>query len=113
MSTDTWRDPEGFGRNIEVSPDVWSAKGPDDEDHSIHCSFIYLRGILPCDCDATRKRFGVDHTGQQTRWYPRWMRWQTVRSSGLRHQRPIEWPVTGPDGEPWVPGVDFNDGRSE
>lgn len=102
MSNDTWRDSEGFGRAVEVEPRVWSAKGPDNEDHAARCSFIFYRGILPCSCDATRKR--------HSDWWHRWMRWQQARSANIiRHQWPLKWPVDGPDGDPWVPGVDFND----
>jgi len=100
-NTDTWRDSEGFGRDIEVSPGTWSAKGPDNEDHAIHCLFIAHKGILPCTCDATRKEF--------SQWWKRWLRWQKARSVYYVTQRPMPWPITGPDGDPWVPGIDFND----
>lgn len=106
---DTWRDSEGFGRDVEVEPRVWSVKGPDNEDHAVGCAFIVQRGILPCSCDATRKRFGKDEHGEPTRWFERWVRWQKARSVAYATNRPMKWPVTGPDGEPWVPGVDFND----
>ena len=109
MSRDTWRDSEGFGRDVQVSPGTWSAIGPDDLDHSIYCEFITCKGVLPCDCDATRKRYGRDHEGKATEWYPRWLRWQRARSLNILRSSLVKWPVTGPDGEPWVPGVDFND----
>ena len=108
-NTDTWRDSEGFGRDIEVSPGTWSAKGPDNEDHAIHCGFIVWRGIVPCGCDATRKEFGRDHEGNRTYWFQRWLRWQKARSVAYATQRPMPWPITGPDGDPWVPGIDFNE----
>lgn len=101
MTRDTWRDAEGFGRDVQVSPGVWSAIGPDDEDHAIACEFITTKGVLPCNCDQTRKK--------HTEWWRRWLRWQQVRVHNHRAVRPIQWPVTGPDGYPWVPGVDFND----
>lgn len=108
MSRDTWRSPEGFGRPQEFEHGTWSQIGPDNEDHAIHCGFIVQRGILPCDCDATRKRFAQTSEGKGI-WYSRWLRWQIARVSPVQFPRPIKWPVTGPDGEPWVPGVDFND----
>jgi hypothetical protein len=108
-NTDSWRDSEGFGRDIQVSPGVWSVKGPDNEDHAVGCAFIVQRGILPCSCDATRKRFGRDHKANLTHWFERWLRWQKARSVAYATQRPMPWPVTGPDGDPWVPGIDFND----
>lgn len=101
MTRDTWRDREGFGRDKEVSPGVWSAVGPDEQDHSIHCAFITLRGILPCECDATRRRF--------SEWHHQWLRWATVRTYTSRTSPLVKWPVQGPDGDWWVPGVDFND----
>ena len=109
-NTDSYRDSEGFGRDIQVSPGVWSVKGPDNEDHAVGCAFIVQRGVLPCSCDATRKRFGRDHENNLTRWFERWLRWQKARSANiLRDSWPLKWPITGPDGDPWVPGVDFND----
>lgn len=108
-NTDTWRDSEGFGRDIEVSPGVWSTIGPDNEGHAIHCEFISNKGILPCSCDATRKMFGKDHEGNHTHWLERWARWQKARVANYVTVRPMPWPVTGPDGDPWVPGIDFND----
>ena len=110
MARDTWRNAEGFGRPEEIGPDVWSAVGPDSEDHSIHCSFIYRQGILPCDCDATRSRFATTAEGKGI-WYQRWVRWQTARSSRFRTGKLIKWPVTGPDGDAWIPGIDFHDDK--
>lgn len=101
---DNWRDTEGFGRDIEVSPGTWSAKGPDDEDHAIHCDFIKHKGILPCSCDFTRR--------VMTWWWQCWLRWQKARvnryhSTAARDRVP--WPIKGPDGDPWVAGIDYND----
>lgn len=110
MSKDTYRDREGFGRPEHVGEGTWSQVGPDEEDHAIHCTFIARRGIMPCSCDATRRQFGKDQHGERTLWFERWARWQMARSANiLREQWPLKWPVKGPDGEPWVPGVDFND----
>lgn len=98
----SWRNPEGFGRPVEVSPDVFSVAGPDDLEHAVPCDFIVERGILPCSCDATRKRYSW--------WWKCWFRWQEVRV--MNQARPsyrIKWPVHGPDHEPWVPGVDYDD----
>jgi len=109
VSRDTWRDSEGFGRSVEVEPRVWSVVGPDNEDHAPGCMFIYKRGVLPCSCDATRKQYGKDQHGEYTHWHKRWVRWQKARVANYVTKRPMPWPVTGPDGDPWVPGVDFND----
>jgi hypothetical protein len=100
-NNDTYRDYEGFGKPVEVEPRVWSSKGPDNEDHATGCTFIAVRGILPCTCDATRKEY--------SEWWKRWLRWQGARSVAYETMRPMPWPITGPDGEPWVPGIDFND----
>lgn len=109
MVRDTWRDTEGFGRPVEVEPRVWSQIGPDDEDHGINCEFIWHKGILPCTCDATRKPFGKDVNGDRTYWYQKWLRWAAVRAYHSRTSPLVKWPVEGPDGDWWVPGVDFND----
>lgn len=109
MTRDTWRDPEGFGRDVEVEPRVWSAIGPDNEDHAINCEFIDYRGILPCTCDATRKRFGKDENGERTYWLEQWLCWATARARYTRDSPLVKWPVEGPDGDWWVPGIDFND----
>lgn len=101
MTRDTWRNFEGFGRGIEVSPGVWSTVGADEEDHARLCEFITTGGVLPCNCDYTRRK--------HTEWWNRWLRWQRVRCENRTAERPLKWPVTGPDGYPWVPGVDFND----
>lgn len=101
--TDTYRDSEGFGRPVEVEHRVWSVKGPDNEDHAQGCMFIQRKGILPCSCDATRKEYML--------WWYRWLRWQQARVSPANVERPIKWPVAGPNGsgEQWIPGIDFND----
>lgn len=100
------RDEEGFGRSVQVTPAVFSAKGPDEEDHSSGCDFILHKGITPCSCDATRMRYSW--------WWQCWFRWQEIRVRNQpRNSGPLPWPVVGPDGDPWVPGIDFNDGRSE
>ena len=113
MRRDAWRNSEGFGRSIEVEPRVWSCVGADGEDHAIGCEFIVHQGILPCSCDATRRRFGVDHEGRRTKWFDRWLRWEDARSHLYHEERPIKWPVTGPDGDAWIPGIDFNDAKLE
>jgi hypothetical protein len=100
---DTWRNLEGFGRPAEVSPRTFSVTGPDEQDHAVACAFITKQGILPCSCDATRKEFSW--------WWKCWLRWQYARV--MRHhsthpQDRVPWPVEGPDKDPWVPGIDFN-----
>jgi len=105
---DSWRDSEGFGREVQVGQGTWSTVGPDNEDHAIHCGFIVYRGVLPCDCDATRKQFAQTPEGKGI-WYSRWLRWAAVRTYTSRTEPLVKWPVTGPDGEPWVPGIDFTE----
>lgn len=111
---DSYRDEEGFGRPVEVEPRVMSVVGPDDLDHASGCEFILTRGILPCSCDATRRRFSDRDPSQPKGWWWKcWFRWQEVRVRNQpRNSGPLPWPVRGPDGDPWVPGIDFNDGRS-
>jgi len=101
--SDTWRNLEGFGRQKEVSPGTFSVVGPDDLDHALACDFIVRQGILPCSCDATRREFSW--------WWKCWLRWQKARVSRHRSVAPrnrVPWPIVGPDDEPWVPGLDFN-----
>lgn len=106
----TYRDREGFGRPEENSRNVFSVVGPDDADHSINCSFYQHRGLLPCNCDASRGEFSF--------WWKCWMRWQKARveryawRASARVAR-MPWPVMGPDRDPWIPGVDFNDTNNE
>lgn len=100
-----YRDGQGFGRPEQVSPAVYSVKGPDDLDHASGCDFILHRGITPCNCDATRKRFSW--------WWQCWFRWQEVRCQNSPRPDRLPWPVRGPDEVPWVPGIDFNDGRDD
>lgn len=96
---DGYRDPYGFGRPVEQGERTYSVVGPDDCDHAMTCEFIAHRGVLPCSCDATRKRF------EESGWWEGWLRWSEYR---VRPER-VKWPVPGPDGDPWIPGVDFND----
>ena len=100
MVRDTWRDTEGFGRAVEVEPRVWSIIGPDEQDHALGCMFIEKVGVLPCSCDYTRRTF--------TDWYHQWLRWATVRTYYYRDSPLLKWPIEGPDGDWWVPGIDFN-----
>lgn len=114
MSADSFRDSEGFGRPVQVEPAVYSVTGPDGMGHAQLCRFIASKGILPCSCDATRRAIHdrpdlVSHSW----WYRCWFRWQEVRCSALLRPAPLPWPVHGPDGDPWVPGIDFHDGRDE
>jgi hypothetical protein len=88
---------------------TFNVVGPDNEDHAVACNFIEHKGILPCSCDATRRRFGLDEHGKRTYWFQRWLRWQKARVANYETKRPMPWPITGPDGDPWVPGIDFND----
>jgi hypothetical protein len=104
-SKDTWRDSTGFGRPEDIGHNTWSQVGPDDEDHAVGCMFIMRRGILPCSCDATRR--------ERSEWWKRWLRWQEARVMPSNRANRTKWPVTGPDGDPWVPGVDFNDEEEE
>jgi hypothetical protein len=100
---DVWRNREGFGRPEEVSPGTWSVVGPDDMDHAVNCSFIRYHGVACCDCDATRRAYSW--------WYKSWLRWQIARVSRHHMVEPkdrVPWPIQGPDGEPWVPGLDYN-----
>lgn len=108
MSANVWRDPAGFGRAVEVSPGVWSTVGPDDEDHASGCEFIRTLGLLPCSCDATRAR--IPGRGMSRSWWYRcWFRWQECRVSPWETRNRVPWPVKGPDGDPWVEGVDYQD----
>lgn len=106
-----WRDENGFGRPVEVEAAVYAVTGADDEQHAVACDFIEYSGILPCSCDAMRGRHRRDESRVGKSWWFRcWIRWQEVRVyPGQRRERIVPWPVHGPDGEPWVPGVDFND----
>ena len=100
---DAWRNSEGFGRPQEVGHGTFSVVGPDEQDHAITCDFYRDKGILPCSCDATRRR--------NSWWWKCWMRWQLARVSRHRSVEPrdrVPWPIVGPDGDPWVPGLDFN-----
>jgi hypothetical protein len=100
---DVWRNREGFGRPQEVNPGTWSVVGPDEQDHALSCDFIHHQGLLPCSCDATRRRFSW--------WWKCWLRWQIARVSRHHSVEPrdrVPWPIVGPDQEPWVPGLDFN-----
>lgn len=101
---DTWRDIEGFGRIQYVEERVAFVTGPDEEDHASGCMFIVHAGILPCSCDATRNEYSW--------WWKCWLRWQKARvnryhSTSARDRVP--WPIKGPDNDPWIAGVDFND----
>ena len=108
-----YRDEEGFGRPVEATRAVYSVKGPDDLDHAMRCDFIIHKGITPCSCDATRRRI-VPGGGSLSWWWQCWFRWQEVRVRNQpRPSGPLPWPVHGPDDTPWVPGIDFNDGRGE
>lgn len=100
-----FRDANGFGRPVDVGPNVFSVAGPDDQQHSVHCQFITERGILACSCDASRVR--------NSWWWRCWFRWMEVRVRPQKGEARIPWPIAGPDGDPWVPGVDFNDDRQQ
>lgn len=110
-----YRDGAGFSRRTETwaGSGTWYAIGPDDCSHSIHCDFIRRRGILPCNCDATREEYPQPAAGVDGRpaswWYRCWFRWQEVRVSPYEHRERVPWPVQGPDEEPWVEGQDFDD----
>jgi hypothetical protein len=102
--TTSWRDLEGFGRPEEVEPQTFNVVGPDNEDHAPGCMFNMHEGILPCSCDATRVEYSW--------WWKCWLRWQKARVSRHHSVAPrdrMPWPVKGPDGDPWIPGIDFND----
>lgn len=105
MSTDNrWRDSWGFTRPEGSDRTAWSINGPDGEDHSLGCMFVQKKGAQECTCDRTR-RFPSEWVKRHTVWVQTMM-WNTV-PEGM--SKPFKWPVTGPDGDPWVPGVDFND----
>lgn len=97
---------------------VISVRCIDREDHASGCDFALNDGVLPCSCDATRKRGSW--------WSTCWLEWNKIRVSpgsdihyrthtpdgypttdGYHSQLP--WPVKGPDGDPWIPGRDFDD----
>lgn len=111
MSAWDWRDSTGFGRAVQVEPAVYSVRGPDDLDHARACDFIIHRGITPCSCDASRRRVrGRPDLVGVSWWWQCWFRWQEARVQNiLRQPERIPWPVHGPDGEPWIPGIDFDD----
>lgn len=104
MADNRWRNHRGFTRDIKDPSGAWFVNGPDGEDHALGCMFVLRACVMPCTCDATR-RFG---SGWHTSW-ERWMEvmlWNTI-PEGMT--KPFKWPVDGPDGEPWIPGIDFND----
>lgn len=94
-----------------------NAVGLDGLDHSPGCMFIILDGIEPCSCDATRKQFSERDPSQPKGWWHRcWESWMRVRVSpswwARSDGKQPKWPIMGPGGpeeEPWVPGVDFDD----
>lgn len=114
MRRHQWTDAEGFGRPVEVQEAIYSVIGPDNLDHAVRCEFITERGILPCSCDQTRTRISnrPDLVGKSW-WWKCWFRWQEVRCQNSPRPDRLPWPVSGPDGDPWVPGIDFNDGRDD
>ena len=91
----------GFSVPQVASPAVYFVKGPDNENHSLGCDFYIHDGVVPCSCDATRHH--------RSTWWNYWLVWAKHRSSGIHHKKPVKWPVHGPDGTPWIPGVDFDD----
>lgn len=105
-----YRDSAGFGRPVQATPAVFSVKGPDDLDHAMGCDFIRHKGITPCSCDATRSRI-VPGGGSLSWWWQCWFRWQEARVANvLRQPERVPWPVKGPDDDPWIGGIDFDDG---
>lgn len=102
-----WRDDQGFSINKETEPGsrVYFTMGPDDLSHALYCEFVQERGNLACSCDASR---GL-HPGDSRRswWYRCWLRWMGARVRPEEKRRRVPWPVEGPDGDPWVEGVDF------
>lgn len=96
-----WRDSKGWSREEQVQHRTYSVNGPDGEDHSINCLFYARYGASPCSCDASRLEGSV--------WFQKYIAWlKAMMWSQSTAAKPFAWPVEGPDGDMWVPEVDFN-----
>lgn len=102
---DGYRNSYGFGRVQNNGEGVYWQFGPDKKEdsdsHAFACDFVMFEGVLPCNCDDTRKR--------KSEWWHYWLRWsRAYHRASSNTEFPIPWPINGADGSPWIKGIDFD-----